>query len=1036
MRKRSFGSYLSFLLLTLAIAALVVVPGLFYLSHLDATLVRMMEDAIQKKVVLGSIRFSLKQGIGFRLDQLSIHERDETETTILSAESVSVGLDPGALLRGQLRVRSVQGFRPRVYLVRDASGEFNLARLFSGRYLKENVPGTLQSHPLVSSLGPLLWKSRISLQEGEVHFRDEPSKDPETLSIQDLDLRTNSRLFLDRLHVELSGRFEKPCGAGSFALTGNIEHWKHARSLQDLGAGLDLSVRDVSLEAIAPYLPDKARGRKLAGTLKGSVSYDGALLLPGSAHLVIDVESPAWDNPRVHTKALTPTHVVLRATGELSREQVTSVRGELDLEGLRLGFSGGLMARGKPFSYLDLHISGQGLPLVQAKEYLPLGLLDGAVWPFLVRMTQAGTVDAQADLVGDLSDFSRMDTPQGEDALGLRLVFRDTTVLLPIPEPYLPFRAVNGTLELARGELLFRDFSARYGKAHLGRAAGHIRGIHKSSSRLDISGTVDLDLSEAVRELDHGIIPDAVREVSRKVRDASGKGTLGLRVVYSFGREAEERLEVTGKTFLKGAAAEIDACPLELTRIAGTIGFTDSSLQDLDVKLLLGSSPLRLKGQFRFGEQSEQPQGEIRWSSERLDASDVSLLLGKAKTARGSLPAQGTIRWLQDGPVWDSVLGPGNVTLSREGRAYPLTGLQADLAGAGGSLDLRKVGFELRGNRIAAKGRLRSWKPLTGDLEISSPALGLDSLLQKDQAAGPPKQLPGKGASPSPWADADLKVRLDLGRFIYRAIALERLKAHGGIVRGKLLLEDLQARHGAGEISLSGEAGPKAAGVPFSVRLSLTDIASRDVFAWLSAPSVVDAPVLITGDLRGTYDSQGRWTRTLAGDLSLESGEGVILRYDLLAKILTLVNVTQWSKVRLSDLKAQGIPLRSLRGKVHLDNGTLSTQSLDVDSSIALANLSGSYDSVRDQLRVLLSLRPMEQLDQVLDLIPVVGKVVQGPDGAIVIFYYRLEGPLKDPAVTLIPFKNLTERPWNMPLQELNWWLKSVEEALIGKWKD
>ena len=1035
MFKRSLVSILSVLLIALAVAALLALPALFYLSKMDEAVVRMIEDALQKKVVLGDIRISLDQGLGFRLDHLSIFDREGEQALLFSADHLFVGLNLRSLIQGKPRIQGVYAYRPRIFVTRDASGEINLTHLYAPRYVRENLPGDMEKHPLAQTFGPLLWKNRIDLEAGEIHFRDTLSQDPTVFSVQNLYLHMNSRLLRDELHVKVSGEIVKPQGGGSFSLSGNIRSWREARSLASLQGDMNLAFQNLSLESIAGHLPPKVRGRKFTGSVSGALSYEGALLLPGRASLTLNLQSPVWDNPQVHTKVLAPNSVVIQAAGEIRRDEFLLNPSEIRFGGLRIQAEGGLLAKKGPFSFLDLRLSGKDLPLLEAMAYLPLGLLRAKVWPFLVDMTKGGSLDARADLVGELSDFSHMDTQQGENSFKLGLDVRDVTVVLPVGESYLPFRSVQGALELTDGELRFKGFSASYGKAWIRQTNGSIRDIHKSKSQLDIIGNVDLDFREAVQELDHGIMPDVVREVSRQIHHASGKGDLRIQILYDYGKDMEDRIRIAGRTSLDRVEARYGSFPLPFQAVAGTVEFTESSLSHLEIGMLIGDTPVEVQGQIRFGATEGAPTGEIRWASDRLDCSDLLALLGKDKVVEGTLPGQGAFRLQRTLSSWDATLGPGNATVAGDRYVFPLTDLRLALASDGNSTVNQETSFQVFGNKLVCRGQFRSLSPLAGKVEITSPAVNLESLLQQKKPDAPLRRLlKTDDKTESSWDKIDLDVALDLGSVSFRGLALQEVRGHGAIARGKIRLEEVQAGIGQGRVALFGEAGKDQQRFPFSVQFSLKEVLSEDLIRSFSAtPEFLQGPATLQGDIRGIYDPRGRWSSSLSGKVAIESGEGVIQRYDLLAKVLTLVNMTQWSKIRLTDLQARGIPYRSIQGNLQIENGTLSTQDLQVDSNVAVFNLNGTYDFLQDHMRLLLSLRPMEQLDEVLDLLPVVGRVVQGPDGTIVIFYYRLEGPRNNPEVTLIPFKNLNGQIWKIPVEGLNRWLRTVEEALRGK---
>ena len=104
-------------------------------------------------------------------------------------------------------------------------------------------------------------------------------------------------------------------------------------------------------------------------------------------------------------------------------------------------------------------------------------------------------------------------------------------------------------------------------------------------------------------------------------------------------------------------------------------------------------------------------------------------------------------------------------------------------------------------------------------------------------------------------------------------------------------------------------------------------------------------------------------------------------------------------------------------------------------TSIALLKTTGRYDMPRDRMDAEVTLRPMEQLDQDLNLLPVVGNVIRGPDGTFVVFHYELTGQLNDLDVELVPFKELNERI-DPPFSRMNQWLQNLDDKLQGRGSD
>ncbi len=1035
MRKKAF---LFLFLLALSLSALLALAASLSLSRLNAWVVRTIEEALQKQVTLGDIHLSFRKGLGIGIDGFSVFDREGEGAPFFKAEKLFVGVDLRSLLQGEVRILRVYAYRPKIFLSRDESGRFNFQGLYAPGYGRGKLSVEMDSHPLARSLAPVLWKNWIFLEDGEVEYRDPALPPPSVLSIRNFHFHLRSALLRDELHVEASGEVLEPAGGGRFALSGDLDGWKHARSPAELGARAELSFRDISVSDLSRFLPPRARGRKLSGTVHGSASYEGSLLLPGRIRMELAVDRPFWDHPGIHTKPFAPPEIGLSLSSEVRRDQFWTDQGEIRLGGkIRIQGRGGLLSKGRPFSHLELRLEGKGLPLAEARTYLPLRLLHGNVWPFLVAMTHGGTVDARADLVGALSDFSRMESPEAQNALKLSLLFHDATIILPVAESYLPFRSVRGKLDLEDGDLVFRDFSASYGKARLSRADGRIRGIHKSSSSLQVEGEGPFDFSEAVRELDHGIFPEELRAFARQIREAQGTGRFRLLIRHDFGEGADGSLHVEGRVALESVRARYGSWPLDLVDATGTIDFSDSSIRRFGLALKAGRTPLEARGRIEFiGSGGGAPLAEVDLSTRSLDLGDLMAFLGRDRHLQGTLPARARITFEGEAGHWEAEGGPGDATLSVGRYELPLEALKASLSGRGQALDLREISFRTQGSPVTCRGRLDCLSPPAGTIEAAAGALDLDALLARKRPAHPLQDLvPAARKASPPRERPRVDLAVDIGAFTYRPLRLHGLRVRGSVLDGKMLVRQGTARSGQGRVAFSGEVSKQGDRHPFVCKFSLEGVEGEELLRWLHVRSgLIRGLITLDGQARGSFGSGGRWLQTLGGDLRLETRDGVIERYDLLAKILTLVNVAQWSKVRPADLMTQGVPYRTIRGDLKIENGILSSAGVEIDSTIAMANLNGSYDLVQDRLAALLSLRPLEQLDQVLDRLPVVGRIVQGPDGTIVIFYYRLEGPLKDPKVTLVPFRSLEEQPlWNLPAQTVRSWLKTVEEAFLGR---
>ena len=1037
MRKRSRTDRV-FLLLCAAfvLACTLGIVSLFYLTRLQDVVVKQVERALKRPVTLEKARLGLQRGrLGVRLYDLRVGGNGTEGGEIFSTKYLFVGLDLLPLLRGKVRIQRLTGFHPRIRIGRDPSGALNVADLFAAAYLKSHYQKEIREAPLSRTLAPLLWKDEVDFRNAEIVLEEGVLDEGGRIRLSGIDLVLVNRLHEDRLTVELDGQIREPVAAGAFSLRGEIRGWKEARSPSELLVHLDLQFRDVTLEEVACHLPAIVQGKQLEGRLKGRIQYEGAPTLPGTARVEFDLEDWVWKAPGLYPWKHAEDRVTLRAALELGREEVRVKGGELHLGSLGVRCEGGLRMGPQGISFIDFTLGGDDLDLVAAKSYIPLARMKGKVWPFVVGMIRKGRVDARARLRGTPEDFSRMGTAEGEDALRLRIRFRDTEVLFPVEEPYLPFERISGFLELGEGTLFFKDFQAEYGRIVLQNAEGAIRNIHKSKSQLRIKGVAELDMEEAFRELDHGIIPDGVREIARGLHNTQGEGMLDIELAYNFGREVDEDVQVSGTAWLEGVETRYGTWNLPMREITGGISFTNGTVSVRDAKVVMGESPVCVNGQIWFGGAGKGADGEILLSSEALQAQDVMAFLGDGEGVEGLLGAEGVLHWKGGRMTWEARGHGEALSWTIDPYRFPIESFRGEFEGDEGNVALRELDFRVQGSRFTGDGRWRLADPDVVHLRLACDSLDLARFFSERKPLPRWRRIlmhaPEAFQSGGHSMNAALELNCD-------RISAGALHARGAFLQGRIgadgiAVQKLRARVGEGRLTLEGEGKQDNDAFPFSIWFSLEGVPAQDLMGWFDVPSrFILGTLSLEGKLEGRYASSETWKRTLKGTASLQCTDGTIHRYEVLSKILTLVNFTQWSRVRMTDLATRGVPFERIAGNLRVRDGRVETDSVVIDSSVARAEFLGAYDFVEDRMDLQLSVRPLEQLDQMIDRLPVVGRVISGPDGTIVIFYYRLTGPLKEPQVTLIPFKSLNDRLNGKPFQGVDDWLRSIGERLAG----
>ena len=178
--------------------------------------------------------------------------------------------------------------------------------------------------------------------------------------------------------------------------------------------------------------------------------------------------------------------------------------------------------------------------------------------------------------------------------------------------------------------------------------------------------------------------------------------------------------------------------------------------------------------------------------------------------------------------------------------------------------------------------------------------------------------------------------------------------------------------------------------------------------------------------LGGLLASQGEdpddFWRNLDGDLKLAIKNGRVGSYTVLAKILSLLNLTQALQLKSPELGAEGMPFQSLTADIKIQHGIARTDNLIVDSRAMKVNAVGTVNLAENSVDVKVAVMPFQTVDNVISHIPLAGRLLAGKEKSLLVAYYQVSGSLQDPQVTSIPvqsvgrnvfgiFKNLLELP-------------------------
>jgi uncharacterized protein involved in outer membrane biogenesis len=295
--------------------------------------------------------------------------------------------------------------------------------------------------------------------------------------------------------------------------------------------------------------------------------------------------------------------------------------------------------------------------------------------------------------------------------------------------------------------------------------------------------------------------------------------------------------------------------------------------------------------------------------------------------------------------------------------------------------------------------------------QIYSPQLDLDPLLPKKE-----ETTPTSFEKLRDWLSNlsfDGKVEVDRGKF--RGLQYQDLKVGMKTVNGKLLLYPFQFKGFGGDLWGEGWIQPEEKGIRFEIKPRLSNMEAK-VFLRTLLQKGEEEKIALTGrvyidkvELRGEGEDFQKVKESLNGKLRLELENGVIEKGNILAKIFSILNVSQWFWGRLPDLRTKGLPYRNITATLLVKGGVASTEDFLVDSDAIRITLVGKIDVGKNLIDATIGIHPLVTIDMVISNLPIAGYIITGKDKAFLSYIYEVKGDLDDPKIDAVPIKGLGE---------------------------
>lgn len=399
----------------------------------------------------------------------------------------------------------------------------------------------------------------------------------------------------------------------------------------------------------------------------------------------------------------------------------------------------------------------------------------------------------------------------------------------------------------------------------------------------------------------------------------------------------------------------------DLNQARGEIHFNRQGLSFSDLQANLGASPVVLSGSMHSW---QQPQLELEISGKKVRAEDLIF---------------------PNRQMWFYDLD-GHLKIDKNGMAFAPVHVRLEDK-----------------TRATVTGQIENFQDPQTTLEISSDQADILDVIKVFQ--GPRKTRPKKEQRErKPLLISATAKRGTLGGLRFRN-AEGMIKDH----RGVLTIYPL---------NFASEEGHCVARVEFDRNREMGVLKvsghAEDINASVLHQNIFRKRGLISGRLRGHFYLEGatannRFWHNATGGIHLQVKNGTLRKFRGLARVFSLLNVSQIFAGKLPDMDKDGMPFTLIEGSVRVADGRMKTDNMHVVSEAMNLSLVGEQNLVEGTVNFNLGVMPLRTVDKVVSNIPIAGWVLAGDKKALITAHFKIEGPSEKPKVTVVPIDSVSD---------------------------
>jgi hypothetical protein len=413
-----------------------------------------------------------------------------------------------------------------------------------------------------------------------------------------------------------------------------------------------------------------------------------------------------------------------------------------------------------------------------------------------------------------------------------------------------------------------------------------------------------------------------------------------------------------------------------------------------ECSFLMGGSSLRVSGSYDL---QDRDSFDVKVSTDSLSLEDFGIRFKKGDTfAKGTFTCKLDAHTSLRDPLMTSLTGEmeaQNLSFILDRLPSPISDCNLKVVFSGKETHIHSLKMKVGQSPIRIQGRLKGWDGLKGDLAINS-----NYLNTSDFAAKGTHFFSGSRKS-------------DLHRFArqWQTFRCGPLEAEGSFRSGDFHIKRsrLQMEHGFLKTKGHVKKG-KEPDISFSSYIRMTKQPVKDLLECI-APEKVHLEGLLTTEavLFAKGEEMKDLISGLTGNINILVENGNVRKSRVIFNILHFLSLQKIFKRKPPDVSKEGFYFESIGGYITVNNGVLETENLRMKSPVFNAAAKGTGDLTKKWVDVDLGVQPLGTIDWIVSKVPIVGYILTGKGKSLLIYYFKVNGPLSEPEVKYIPLKNL-----------------------------